>query len=328
MVTNMKKICLFVLLIGMSFHVMAQSTSEKADRIGLIGFWRMMQMNGQSEGEDFSQELDGSRFYIFQNNGVCQYSTSDRKIANAKWTLKGKELRVWGDDTVNDPDGIDYTFELVMVTPQKLVLKLSGGEAYVYSTFRKANATLKQVDESDSPQNETFDVSSAKESSSSSIDKNETSAVSNSIQEPHKESITIESKASSQKTSSVTPDISTTINKSDVFFSRAEAKGSDVEIVCWLNPRINGTRMEAMSVKYEIDGKLTSKQSRVSGDGGTPLPRNGNVLNRGNRVNHGEKFYVTATIKNIAHLHSLNSVYIRVWTSYGEGDVVIKDVKW
>lgn len=141
----MKKFYLFILLIGISFQVMAQSTSEKADRIGLIGFWRMMEMSGRSEGESFSQELDGSRFYIFKNNGMCQYSTSNRKIADAKWTLKGKELHIWGQDTANNPDGIDYTFELVMVTPQKLVLKLCGGDAYVYSTFRKANATLKPV---------------------------------------------------------------------------------------------------------------------------------------------------------------------------------------
>lgn len=122
--------------------------------------------------------------------------------------------------------------------------------------------------------------------------------------------------------------ISTTINKSDVFFSHVEAKGDDVEIVCWLNPRINGTRMEAMSLKYEKDGKFTSRQTRVSSYGGQVLPRNGNPLNRGNRVNHGEKFFVTATIKKVAHLQSLNSVTIRVWTSYGEGDVVIRNVKW
>ena len=151
----MKKFLFFALLMSIAFQVMAQSTSEAADRIGIIGFWRMMEMSGRSEGEDFSEELDGSRFYIFKDNGLCQYSTSNRKIADAKWTLKGKELHVWGNDNINDPDGIDYTFELVMVTPQKLVLKLSGGEAYVYSTFRKSNAILKPVGSSTKKRNQT-----------------------------------------------------------------------------------------------------------------------------------------------------------------------------
>lgn len=325
----MKKfILLVVILSGTVLQGFSQSTSEKADRIGLIGFWRMMQMNGHSEGEDFSQELDGSRFYIFKDNGICQYSTSDRKIADAKWTLKGKELHIWGKDTANDPDGIDYTFELVMVTPQKLILKLSGGESYVYSTFRKANASLKQISKPYTSQNNSD--SSAKDSGNSgTVEKEETPVLDNSTPKtPQKSVAPVEAKTPSREPAPAKPLISTTINKSDVYFSRAEAKGSDVEIVCWLNPRINGTRIEAMSVKYEQNGKLISKQSRVSGYGGKELPRDGNVLNRGNRVNHGEKFYVTATIKNVAHLHSLKSVYIRVWTSYGEGDVIIKDVKW
>lgn len=138
----------------------------------------------------------------------------------------------------------------------------------------------------------------------------------------------VEDSTSSNVQAPVAPTISSTINKSEVFFSRAEVKGNDVEILCGINPRINGTRMEAISVKYEMDGKLTSKQSRVSGYGGKPLPRDGNVLNRGNRVNHGETFYVTATIKNLAYLHSLNTVFIRVWTSYGEGDLILRNVTW
>ena len=138
----------------------------------------------------------------------------------------------------------------------------------------------------------------------------------------------VESNTSSHVQTPVAPIISSTINKSEVFFSRAEAKGNDVEILCGVNPRINGTRMEAMSVKYEINGKMTTKQSRVTGYGGKPLPRDGNVLNRGNRVNHGETFYVTATIKNVAYLHSLNVVYIHIWTSYGEGDLILRNVSW
>ena len=70
---------------------------------------------------------------------------NDNKIAKAKWTLNGKTFHLWGNDTVNDPDGIDYTFTLVMVTPQKLVLKMGEGEEYVYSEFRKSNSTLKPV---------------------------------------------------------------------------------------------------------------------------------------------------------------------------------------
>lgn len=136
---------LLVAMVGMTLQSRAQSTSEAADRIGMVGFWKMMEMNGCSDGENFSQELDGSNFYIFKNNGICQYSTSKQKIANGKWTLKGKELHVWGNDKVNDPDGIDYTFTLVMVTPEKLVLKLGDDEEYIYTEFRKSNATLKSV---------------------------------------------------------------------------------------------------------------------------------------------------------------------------------------
>lgn len=147
------------------------------------------------------------------------------------------------------------------------------------------------------------------------------------IQETEKKE-KVESITSSHAQKPVAPTISSTINKSEVFFSRAETKGNDVEILCGINPRINGTRMEAMSVKYEMNGKLTSKQSRVTGYGGKTLPRDGNVLNRGNRVNHGETFYVTATIKNVAYLHSLKVVYIHVWTSYGEGDLVLRNVTW
>lgn len=141
-----KKILLLVLtMFVVSLQGMAQSASEAADRIGIVGFWKMMEMSGKSGGEEFSYELDGNSFYIFKNNGTCQYSTSKRKIADAKWTLKGKELHIWGKDTANDPDGIDHTFTLVMVTPQKLVLKMGDEDEYVYTTLHKSNATLRQV---------------------------------------------------------------------------------------------------------------------------------------------------------------------------------------
>ena len=140
-----RKLLLTVAMFTIALQVAAQSASEAADRIGLVGFWKMMEMSGKSEGQEFSQELDGSNFYIFKNNGTCQYSTSEKKIADAKWTLKGKELHIWGKDAANAPDGIDYTFTLVMVTPQKLVVKLGDDDEYVFTTFRKANATLKQV---------------------------------------------------------------------------------------------------------------------------------------------------------------------------------------
>ena len=138
----------------------------------------------------------------------------------------------------------------------------------------------------------------------------------------------INASTSSQIQDPVSTETTSTINKSEVFFSYAKAVGNDVEIVCGVNPRINGTRMEAMNVRYELDGRMTSKQSRVTGYGRKPLPRDGNVLNRGNRVNRGETFYVTVTIKNLAYLRSINLVNIRVWTSYGEGDIILRNVIW
>lgn len=142
---NNKLFLLFVAFTVITTQAIAQSVEEQANRIGLVGFWKMTEMSGFSEGEKFSQELDGSNFYIFKNDGTCQYTKNERKIAIAKWTLKGDELHIWGNDIANDPDGIDYTFTLVMVTPQKLVLKLGDDEEYVYTTFRKSNATLKPV---------------------------------------------------------------------------------------------------------------------------------------------------------------------------------------
>ena len=142
----MKKILMvaFALLL-LSIQGRAQSSSEMADRIGMPGFWKMVSMYGMSQGERFNQDLDGSSFYYLKGDGTALYSTNDNKIAKAKWTLNGKTFHLWGNDTVNDPDGIDYTFTLVMVTPQKLVLKMGEGEEYVYSEFRKSNSTLKPV---------------------------------------------------------------------------------------------------------------------------------------------------------------------------------------
>lgn len=136
---------MLVAMVGMTLQSKAQSVEEQADRIGLVGYWKMTEMYGLSNGEKFHNELDGSNFYIFKSNGSCQYSTNDHKIANAKWTLKDKMLHMWGNDTANDPDGIDYTFKLVMVTPEKLVLMLGDDEEYVYTDFRKANVTMRSV---------------------------------------------------------------------------------------------------------------------------------------------------------------------------------------
>lgn len=143
-----KILLLFIVVAGVTLNVVAQSVSESADRIGLVGFWKMMEVSGRSEGQEYSQQMDGTNFYIFNNNGTCQYSTKAHKIANAKWTLNSKNLHVWGKDTTNDPDGIDYLFTLVMVTPQKLVVKLGDDDEYIYITFRKTNATLKSVGKS------------------------------------------------------------------------------------------------------------------------------------------------------------------------------------
>lgn len=140
-----KTLLLVFTMFVVALQGMAQSASETADRIGMVGFWKMMEMSGKSGGQEFSYELDGNSFYIFKNNGTCQYSTRERKIADAKWTLKGKELHIWGKDIANAPDGIDHTFTLVMVTPQKLVIKMGDEEEYVYTTLRKSNATLRQV---------------------------------------------------------------------------------------------------------------------------------------------------------------------------------------
>lgn len=139
-----KRLLLMVVLFAITLQGMAQSATEQANRIGLIGFWRMTEMSGKSGGQEFVHELDGSNFYIFKNNGTCQY-TKGKRIADARWTLKGKQLHMWGKDTANDPEGIDHTFILVMVTPETLVLKLGDGDEYVYTTFSKSKATLKQV---------------------------------------------------------------------------------------------------------------------------------------------------------------------------------------
>ena len=66
-----KLLFLLIAMVGMTLQSRAQSVSEQADRIGMVGFWKMMEMNGCSDGENFSQELDGSNFYIFKNNGIC-----------------------------------------------------------------------------------------------------------------------------------------------------------------------------------------------------------------------------------------------------------------
>lgn len=146
---------LLIAMIGMILQGKGQSVAETADRIGMVGFWKMMEMHGRSDGENISQNLDGSNFFIFNKNGTCQYSTNERKIANGKWTLKGKELHIWGNDKVNDPDGIDYTFELVMVTPEELVVKLGDDEEYIYTTFHKSKATLKPVGSSTKKRSQT-----------------------------------------------------------------------------------------------------------------------------------------------------------------------------
>lgn len=134
-----------VVLFAISMQCKAQSASDMADQIGIPGFWKMMSMSGKAEGEEFQQDLDGSSFYNFKADGTMLYTTSDDKIAKAKWTLKNKVLHVWGKDALNNPDGIDYTFKLVMVTPEKLVLKMGEDDEYVYTTFRKSNSTLKPV---------------------------------------------------------------------------------------------------------------------------------------------------------------------------------------
>lgn len=142
-----KRIFLFLFaVLGTVVHGVAQSVEEQADRIGLVGFWKMMRMNGKSKGKLFSHDLDGKKFYIFKNDGTCQYATNAGRIAKANWKLREKELTIQGNDRLNDPDGgINYTFTLTMVTPEKLVLKLGGDKEYVYTTFIKTNATLTPI---------------------------------------------------------------------------------------------------------------------------------------------------------------------------------------
>lgn len=142
----MKKSFLFVIMFGLvRVGILAQSASEMADQIGMPGFWKMISMHGESNGEHFVHDLDGSSFYYLKGDGSALYSTNANKIAKAHWTLKGKTFHLWGNDTVNDPDGIDYVFKLVMVTPEKLVLKMGDGEEYVFTEFRKSNSTLTPV---------------------------------------------------------------------------------------------------------------------------------------------------------------------------------------
>ena len=138
-------ILLLFAVLSLTVNGLAQSVEEQADRIGLVGFWKMMRMNGKSKGKLFSHDLDGKKFYIFKNDGTCQYATNVGRIAKANWKLKGKELTIQGNDLLNDPEGINYAFTLVMVTPEKLVLKLGGNEEYVYTTFAKSNAKLTPI---------------------------------------------------------------------------------------------------------------------------------------------------------------------------------------
>ena len=98
-----KRIILLLLtVLGMSLHGEAQSVEEQADRIGLVGFWKMMRMNGKSKGKLFSHDLDGKKFYIFKNDGTCQYATNAGRIAKASWRLRGKKLTIQGNDRLND----------------------------------------------------------------------------------------------------------------------------------------------------------------------------------------------------------------------------------
>lgn len=140
---------LFIILIAVIATVLQSkaqmSASAAADQIGIIGSWRMVQMYGCTKGEKFNNEIDNGRIYIFKKGGAALYTTNQMTIANAKWSLNGKTLKLVGKDTVNDPKGIDYEFELVMVTPQKLVLKMEAGDDYIYSEFRKTSAKLAPV---------------------------------------------------------------------------------------------------------------------------------------------------------------------------------------
>ena len=142
-----KLLILLLVILGMAGHSMAQtSSSDAANRIGIVGSWKKMLFYGRTDGKQFNYELDGTSLYIINSNGTAQYTTNKNKIANAKWTLTDKVFHIWGADKLNDPEGIDYSFILVMVTPEKLVLKMEEDEDnYVFTEFRKSKGTLKQI---------------------------------------------------------------------------------------------------------------------------------------------------------------------------------------
>lgn len=143
---SMKNLFVVFAMLGMTLQGIAQSMEEQADRIGLIGFWQMTDMHGKINGEEFYDEIKDTRFYIFKQDGTVQYNTTAGKIATARWTLKGKTLHVFGKDRNNNPEGIDYTFTLRMVTPEKLVIMLGDYDSsYAINTYRKSNSTLRSI---------------------------------------------------------------------------------------------------------------------------------------------------------------------------------------
>jgi hypothetical protein len=138
---------MLIAMFGMALQGKAQSSvEEQANRIGLPGFWKMVHVTVCQNGETESYEQDGSIFYIIKKDGTAQYATTNHKIANARWTLKGDSFHFWGNDKLNDPNGTDYTYKVVMVTPEKMVLKLEDDEMnYLYVTFRKSNSSLQST---------------------------------------------------------------------------------------------------------------------------------------------------------------------------------------
>ena len=138
-----KILLLLVAIIKMLSLCMAQVYN---DRDALIGTWKMASVFSCIDGKKDFVETDGSMLYIFNKDGTMLYTTNDYKIAKAKWTLKDKELHIVGNDKVNDPEGCDDTFSIIMITSQKLELKASDDNGnYIYVTYHKSKGNLKPI---------------------------------------------------------------------------------------------------------------------------------------------------------------------------------------
>ena len=145
-INSMKKIILVLTMLGVTLNGAAQSSvEEQANRIGLPGNWKMSNIVLYENGNSEVMEQDVATYYIIKKDGTAQY-TKKGKLANARWTLKGDNFHFWSVDKVNDPEGTDWLYQVLMVTPEKLVFKIEDDpDNYLIITFRKYNGSLQAI---------------------------------------------------------------------------------------------------------------------------------------------------------------------------------------